>query len=77
LGTGDGNPAPDLQQSEAAELARITEELSRKHPNIPASEVQTLVADCAAALRRSAKVTDFIPVLVRNEVSTTLRRTAA
>jgi hypothetical protein len=79
---GDHDGGPDRGQTaeqeaeQAAELVQISAELSRKHPDVPADRVRELVNRSAVSLRQRARVTDFIPVLVINQVSTQLRHTA-
>ena len=61
----------------SAELERITDELAVAHPEVPTSKVRLMVDEFATSLSRSAKITEFIPVLVRNQVGTALRRNFA
>ena len=72
-----GESVRDGDADQNAELARIAEELTRKHPEVPADHIQALVQRVVDSMPQQARVTDFIPVLVINEVSSTLRRTAA
>ena len=64
-------------ESLEADLARVAAELSQAHPEVPTSLVSDLVQRTAASLRTTAKITEFIPVLVRNQVATALRQPAA
>jgi hypothetical protein len=65
------------KQNLDAELGRLTAELSAEFSSVPTERVRQLVNDSALAMRSTAKITEFIPVLVRNEVISSLRRTAA
>jgi hypothetical protein len=60
-----------------AELAWVSADLIRAFPGVLPETVNELVKSAAAGLNSGARFTEFIPVLVRNQVGTALRRSAA
>ena len=57
----------------AEELRRVSDDLVHRYPHVPAERVRMLVERSADHLR-GAKIIDYVPILVRHEVTTALRQ---
>ena len=69
--------APAGRENLSAQLGRVADDLAHAHPEIPPQKIHAMVETSASSLREGAKLTEFIPVLVRTQVATALRRSAA
>jgi hypothetical protein len=57
------------------ELERVTSQLAREHPEVTHEQIRELVNTAEASLA-GARITQFIPILVRSSVLAELRRSA-
>jgi CTP:molybdopterin cytidylyltransferase MocA len=71
------SPVPaGVARSLDEQLHRVRTELAADHPELSPEQVRALV-EAAARQFSEAKITEFVPILVRRHIDAALRHTAA